>query len=336
MKRTSLPLQRREFVAGLGSAAAWPVVARAQQPERMRRIGYLSARSLESDQPMLRALRQGLGEVGYVEGQNLVIESRFADAQFDRLPGLVTELVLAHAAVILFATARGTIDDPAWRELRTSNIPVVFNTGNDPVPAGLVSRLNRPGGNFTGIYNMVGDVAAKTLGLLNELVPNAKAVAVLADAARLDVGVVKDVSVAAATLGLQLNILSVGSQDEVDAAFASLDQKRPDALFVATNAIFLTRAGQIAALAARHRVPAIYMRREFAVAGGLVSYGYNTADGYRQLGHYVGRILKGERAGDLPVFQPTKFELVINLKTAKAMGFEIPARLLALADEVIE
>jgi putative tryptophan/tyrosine transport system substrate-binding protein len=328
-------MRRREFIAGLGSAAAWSHVARAQQP-RMPVIGYLSARSLDSDQPMLRALRQGLGEVGYVEGQNLVIESRFADAQFDRLPALVTELVLARAAFILFATARGTIDDPAWRQLRTSNIPVVFNTGTDPVPGGVVSRLNRPGGNFTGIYNMQGEVAAKTLGLLHELVPNAQAIAILADAAGLDAVAMKDVRVAAATVGLRLNILSARTQDEIDGAFASLDQQRPDALFVMTNARFVTWARQIAALAARHRAPAIYARREFAVAGGLLSYGYNTADGYRQLGHYVGRILKGEKAGDLPVFQPTKFELVINLKTAKAMGFEIPARLLALADEVIE
>jgi putative ABC transport system substrate-binding protein len=204
------------------------------------------------------------------------------------------------------------------------------------VLSGFVPSLNRPGGNATGIYTLAGELAAKNLGFLYELVPNAKTVALLADAAGLDAVAAKDVREAAATLGLRLIILSANTEGEIEAAFASLDQQRPDALIVATNPIFLTKARQIAALAARYRVPATYARREYAAAGGLMSYGSDVADGYRQLGHYAGRILNGEKAGDLPVFRPTKFELVINLKTAKALGFEIPARVLALADEVIE
>jgi putative ABC transport system substrate-binding protein len=325
-------MRRRQFIAGLGSAAAWPVVVRAQQPTRPV-VGYLSSRSLESDSSMLRAVRRGLAEFGYVEGQTLVIESRFADAQFDRLPALVAELVVARAAVIIFGGARG---DAAWGELRRSNIPVVFNVGIDPVLSGLVSSLNRPGGNFTGISSLVGELAAKNLGLLNELIPNAKTVGVLADAAGLDAVAVKDVLTAAATLGLRVSILNARTEDEIEATFASMDQQRPDALFVATNPIFLTKAKQIAVLAARYRVPAIYARRDYVVAGGLMSYGYDVADAYRQLGNYAGRILKGEKAADLPVFRPAKFELVVNLKTAKALGLEIPARVLALADEVID
>jgi putative tryptophan/tyrosine transport system substrate-binding protein len=220
--------------------------------------------------------------------------------------------------------------------LRTSNIPVVYNLGIDPVPAGLARSLSRPGGNFTGIYSLVGELAAKNLGLLRELVPNAKTIAVIADAAGLDAVAVKDIEKAAAALGLRPIIIAARTESEIDAAFASLDQQRPDALVVPTNPIFLTRAKQIAALAARHGVPAIYGRRDYAAAGGLMSYGYDVADGYRQMGIYAGRILKGEKAGDLPVFRPTKFELVINLKTAKALGLTIPETLLAKADELIE
>jgi putative ABC transport system substrate-binding protein len=220
--------------------------------------------------------------------------------------------------------------------LRTSGIPVVFNIGIDPVVSGLVSSLNRPGGNFTGAYTLVAELAAKNLGLLNELVPNAKTVAVIADVIGLDAGAVKDVRAAAAALGLRLNILSARTEDEIDAAFAGLEQQRPDALFVPTNPIFLARARQIAALAAHLGVPAIYARRDYADAGGLMSYGYNVADGYREMGRYAGRILSGEKPGNLPVFRPTRFQFVINLKTAKSLGLTIPPNLLALADEVIE
>jgi putative ABC transport system substrate-binding protein len=325
---------RREFIAGLGSAAAWPLAARAQQPVSL--IGYLSSRSSESDASMLVALRRGLNETGFVEGQNLAIEYRFADAQYGRLPDLVAELVLRRISVIVFAGARGTIDDAVWRQLRTSNIPVVFNTGIDPMLAGLVRSLNRPGGNFTGIYTLVGELATKNLGFLRELVPNAKTIAMIADAAGLDAVAVKDVENAAAALGMRLIIIGAKTDSELGAAFASMDQQRPDVLVVPTNPIFLTRAKLIASLAGRYRVPAIYARREFAEAGGLMSYGYDVADGYRLLGGYAGRILKGERAGDLPVFRPTKFDLVINLKTAKALGLTIPETLLATADEVIQ
>jgi putative tryptophan/tyrosine transport system substrate-binding protein len=329
-------MKRREFIAGLGgTAAVWPLAARAQQrPTPV--LGFLSSRSSESDASMLVALRQGLNETGFVEGQNLLIEYRFADAEYGRLPALVSELVLGHVAVIVFAGARGTIDDAFWRQLRTSNIPVVFNTGIDPVMAGLVRSLNRPGGNFTGIYSLVGELAQKNLGLLRELVPNAKTIAMIADAAGLDAVAVKDVEKAAAALGMRVIIISAKTESELGTAFASLDQRRPDVLVVPTNPIFLTRAKQIAALAARHGVPAIYGRRDYAVAGGLMSYGYDVADGYRQMGNYAGRILKGEKAGDLPVFRPTKFELVINLRTAKALGLTIPETLLATADEVIQ
>jgi putative tryptophan/tyrosine transport system substrate-binding protein len=328
-------MKRREFIAGLGSAAARPLVAHAQQ-SAVPVVGYLTSRSSESDASMLVALRRGLNETGFVEGQNLVIEYRFADAQYGRLPALVAELVLGRVAVIVFGGARGTIDDPVWRQLRTSNIPVVFNLGIDPVPAGLARSLNRPGGNFTGIYSLVGELAAKNLGLLREIVPNAKTIAVIADASGLDAVAVKDLEKAAAALGLRAIIIAARTESQIDAAFASLDQQRPDALVVPTNPIFLTWAKQIAALAARHDVPAIYGRRDYAAAGGLMSYGYDVADGYRQMGIYAGRILKGEKAGDLPIFRPTKFELVINLKTAKALGLTIPETPLATADEVIQ
>jgi len=329
-------MRRREFIAGVvGSAAAWPLVARAQQ-RGMPVIGYLSSRSLESDVSMLAAFRRGLNEAGYVEGQNVAIEHRFAGGQYDRLLALAKDLIGRQVAVIVFAGARGTIVDAAWRQLRTSNIPIVFNTGIDPVLSGFVSSLNRPGGNVTGIYSLVGALTAKNLGLLRDVLPNAKTIAVLADVAGLDATAVKDIREAAAPLGLQLIILSANTEGEIEAAFASLNQQRPDAMVVPTNPFFVTRAKLIAAFAARHGLPAIYARREFAEAGGLMSYGYDVADGYRQMGNYAGRILKGDKPADLPVVQPTRFQLVINLKTAKALGLTIPETLLATADEVIQ
>ena len=225
--------------------------------------------------------------------------------------------------------------DAAWQHLRASQIPIVFNTGQDPVRAGLVASFNRPGGNITGISTLVNLLTGKSLGLLHELVPNARTIALLNSAISLNTAV-NDARAATATLGLQLIVLNADTNSEIDAAFATLNQQRADAMVVATSPFFVTRAKQIAALVASHRLPAIYARREFAEAGGLMSYGYDVGDGYRQMGNYAGRILKGDKAGDLPVFQPTKFELVINLKTAKALGLEIPAKLLALSDEVIE
>jgi putative ABC transport system substrate-binding protein len=299
-------------------------------------IAYLSSRSAESDTSMLAAFRGGLAEAGFVEGQNLAIDYQFADGQYDRVVTLATELIRRRVAVIVFGGARGASTDAVWQLLRASQIPVVFNVGLDPVQFGLVASMNRPGGNITGVSTLVGELTGKNLGLLRELVPNAAIFALLADSSGADPFAERDARDAVARLGLRLVALSAGTDSEIDAAFASLERQPVDAMAVAANPFYVTRARQIAALAARHRVPAIYARREFAEAGGLMSYGYNVSDSYRQMGNYAARILKGERPADLPVVQPTKFELVINLKTAKALGLDIPAKLIALSDEVIE
>jgi len=335
-------MRRRDFIAGLGgSAVAWPLTARAQQRQpAIPVIGYLGARSSESDVAMLAAFSRGLAEIGYAEGRNVAIEYRFADGQPDRIPATATDLTGRHVAVIIYAGATGTPEDAVWRPLRASNIPIVFNGGGlDPVRSGLVSSFNRPGGNITGIVPLNLPLMGKNIGLLHELVPDAKTIAVLVtsayqgQAAQLAKDEARE---PAATLGVQLLFFKADTEGEIDAAFAAMNQQRAEALLVRTSPFFVTRAKLIASLAGRYRVPAIYPRREFAEAGGLMSYGYDVADGYRLLGVYAGRILNGEKAGDLPVFQPTKFELVINLKTAKAIGFEIPVKVLALADEVIE
>jgi putative ABC transport system substrate-binding protein len=261
-------MKRRTFIAGLGSAVAWPLVARAQQPA-LPVIGYLSARSSESDVAMLAAFRRGLNEGGYVEGRNVAIETRFADGQYDRLLALAKDLIGRQVAVIVFGGARGNIVDAAWQQLRTSTIPIVFNSGIDPGLSGFVSSLNRPGGNVTGIYSLAGALTAKNLGLLYDLVPKAKTIALLADAAGVDGIAVKDIREAAAPLGLQLIILSANTEGEIEAAFASLNQQPADAMVVPTNPFFVTRAKLITALAARHGLPTIYARREFAAVGGL-------------------------------------------------------------------
>ena len=329
-------MRRRDFITLLGgAAAAWPLAARAQQPA-MPVIAYLSSRSAESDVSMLVAFRRGLNETGYVEGRNLAIEYRFADGQYARLPALATDLIRRQVAVIVYAGAPSPSNpDAAWQQLRASQIPIVFNTGQDPVRAGLVASFNRPGGNITGISTLVNLLTGKSLGLLHELVPNARTIALLHSALSLNTAV-NDARAATATLGLQLIVLNADTNSEIDAAFATLNQQRADAMVVATSPFFVTRAKQIAALVASHRLPAIYARREFAEAGGLMSYGYDVGDGYRQMGNYAGRILKGDKAGDLPVFQPTKFELVINLKTAKALGVMVPTTLITISDELIE
>jgi len=299
-------------------------------------VAYLSSRSAESDVSMLVAFRRGLNETGYVEGRNLAIEYRFADGQYARLPALATDLIRRQVAVIVYAGAPSPSNpDAAWQQLRASQIPIVFNTGQDPVRAGLVASFNRPGGNITGISTLVNLLTGKSLGLLHELVPNARTIALLHSALSLNTAV-NDARAATATLGLQLIVLNADTNSEIDSAFATLNQQRADAMVVATSPFFVTRAKQIAALVASHRLPAIYARREFAEAGGLMSYGYDVADGYRHMGIYAGRILKGDKPADLPVFQPTKFQFVINLKTAKTLRLEIPPTLLALADEVIE
>jgi putative ABC transport system substrate-binding protein len=331
-------MNRREIIAGLGSAAAWPVVARAQQRQpAMPVIGYLSSRSSESDVAMLAAFRRGLSEIGYAEGRNVAIEYRFADDQYDRLFALGTDLIGRQAVVIVFAGAGSPLRSEyheAWRLLRASNIPIVFNGVGDPVGDGLVASYNRPGGNITGITPL-NTLMGKFMGLLHETVPDAKTIVLLVPSGFLQ-SARDQTREPAATLGVQVLFFTADTEGEIDAAFAAMYEKRAEALVVITSPFFVTRAKLIASLAGRYRVPAIYARREFAEAGGLMSYGYDVGDGYRRMGGYAGRILKGEKAGDLPVFQPTKFELVINLKTAKALGFEIPVKLLALADEVIE
>jgi putative ABC transport system substrate-binding protein len=312
------------------------VVALAQQAA-VPVVGYLSSRSSESDVAMLFAFRRGLNEAGYVEGPNVAIETRFADGQYDRLPALGADLIGRQAAVIVFAGAGSPVNGryyEAWRLLRASNIPIVFNGVADVLGSGLVSSYNRPGGNITGI-SPLNNLVGKFMGLLHDLVPDAKTIAVLVESRGLQ-PVKDDAREPAATLGVQVLFFTAGSEDEIDAAFAAMNQQRAESLIVITSPFFVTRAKLIASLAARYRVPAIYPRREFAEAGGLMSYGYDVADGYRLMGGYAGRILKGDKAGDLPVFQPTKFPLIINLKTAKALGLTIPEPLLATADEVIQ
>jgi len=298
-------------------------------------IGYLSARSRESDVAMLAAFRRGLAESGYAEGGNVAIEYRFADGQVDRKPALAMDLIDRHVAVIIYVGVGDPPEDAAWRPLRASNIPIVFNGSSDPVRSGLVSSFNRPGGNITGIFPL-NTLMGKFIGLLHELVPDAKTIAVLTNHPQGQQSAKDQAREPAATLRVQLLFLLAGSEGEIDAAFAAMKQQRAEALVVPTSPFFVTRAKLIASLAGRYRLPAIYARREFAEAGGLISYGYDVADGYRLLGGYAGRILKGEKAGDLPVFQPTKFELVINRKAANALGLEVPKTVLALADEVIE
>jgi putative ABC transport system substrate-binding protein len=299
-------------------------------------IGYLGSRAADSDVSMLGSVRRGLGDLGYVEGRNVAIEYRFADGRYDRLPALFTDLLARRVALIVYG---GTVtSEPMLGIMRASQMPIIFNVGADPVRLGLVASMNRPGGNVTGINTLSGELSEKRLGLLHDLVPKPATIAALVDpslasGAAIELRAARD---AAQTLGQKLHILNARTVEEIDAQFASLDLEPADAMLVTVSPFFVTRAEQIVALAARHRIPAIYPRREFAEAGGLISYGYNVADGYREMGRYAGRILNGEKPADLPVFQPTRFELLINLKAARAIGLTIPPTLLALADEVIE
>jgi putative tryptophan/tyrosine transport system substrate-binding protein len=326
-------LKRREFISLLGgAAAAWPLAARAQQPA-MPTIGFLSGRSLASDSHLVAAFRQGLKETGHVEGQNVAIEFRWAEGQFDRLPALAADLVGSKAAAIF---AGGM--DIAIRVVRTAitTTPTVFATGGDPVELGLVTSFNRPGGNATAVTVIAAALLPKRLELLREMVASSAVVAVLVNPNDPNAApYTRDVQVAARTFGLQVSVVHAATERDFDTAFATLVNAGANALLVTTNALFINRREKIVALAARYAVPAIYDRREFS-AGGLMSYGASIIDQYRQSGVYIGKILHGVKAADLPVMQPTKFELVINLKTAKALGLEIPPSLLARADEVIE
>jgi ABC-type uncharacterized transport system substrate-binding protein len=326
-------MNRRSFIALLGSGiAAWPLAARAQQPA-MPVIGYLNLASPESDASRLTGLRRGLNEAGYVEGRNLVIEYRWAGNQPERLPALAADLVKARVAVIV---AAGTPPALAAKAATTS-IPIVSSVGADPVQLGLVASLNRPGGNLTGVNGFANELGAKGLALLHELVPSVATIAFLENPNNPIVELTtRDVLAAAPVIGLKVQILKAGTDREIDSAFARLVQARTGALLVGSDAFFNNRIEQIVALAARYAIPTMYSFREFVVAGGLISYGVSLIENYRQVGLYAGRILKGEKPADLPVEQNTKIELIINLKTAKALGLRVPDRLLALAGEVIE
>ena len=325
---------RRGFITLLsGAAAAWPLTAHAQQ-RAMPVIGFLHSQSADGFTEPLRAFRQGLKETGYVEGENVAIEYRWADNQTDRLPPLAAELVRRRVAVI------ATFSPPAVLAAKaaTTTIPIVFNSGDDPVRLGLVASLARPGGNLTGINFFVGELAAKRLEVLRELVPGATRVALLLDpsAGQITETTLSDAQAAARSKGLQIHVLNVQTSREINAAFATFPHERLDALFVGPGAFFTARRVQLALLAAVQRVPAIFPLRQFAEAGGLISYGASLTDAYRQAGAYAGRILKGAKPADLPVVQSSKFELVINAETARVLGLTVPPGLLVAADEVIE
>ncbi len=326
-------LRRREFITLLGGAAfAWPPAARAQQPA-MPVIGFLSAVSPGPFAHRIAAFHQGLNEAGYVEGRNVAIENRWAEEQYDRLPALAADLVGRRVVVIVTYTDAAALAAKA----ATTTIPIVFVNGGDPVRAGIVPSLNRPGGNVTGASFFGVDLAPKQLALLHEVVPNAAVIALLVDQNVPDaVTRVPAVQEAARILGLQLVVLKVRTASDIDTAFATFVRERAGALVVGTGALLTNRRKQIIALAARHALPTIYPFREFTADGGLISYGNDVPDSFRQAGVYAGRILKGDKPADLPVILPTKFEFVLNLKTAKAMGIEIPPAVSARADEVIE
>jgi ABC-type uncharacterized transport system substrate-binding protein len=326
-------IERRKFLATLGSAAAWPLAARAQQAA-IPVIGFLGGGSPDTDANRVRAFRQGLSEGGYVEGKNVAIEYRWAEGQYDRFPALAAELVRRQVDVI---AAFGGTASALPAKAATSSIPIVFSVAVDPVEFGLVDSLNRPGANITGVTLLSVVLGPKLLELLHELVPTATVMALLVNpTSPLAETLIGDAQAAARTLGLKLHILHASSEHDFDSVFASLVQLRAGALVIGADAFFTNHSEQLAALAFRHAMPAIYPVREFAAAGGLMSYGPSIADSWRLMGIYTGRILNGEKPADLPVQQVTKVELIINLKIAKALGLTFPLTLLGRADEVIE
>jgi putative ABC transport system substrate-binding protein len=326
-------MQRREFIAGLGSAAVWPLAARAQQPA-MPVIGFVEAGSAEAPATNVAAFRKGLGETGYIEGQNVTVEYHWFESRYDRLPSLMADLVRRRVAVIV---TPGSTLAAITAKAATATIPIVFMVSEDPVKLGLVASLARPGGNATGYNSFQVEVVAKRLELLHALVPKAVRIAVLVNPANPPgAETLRDVQEAARIIGLQIHSLNASTIREIDATFAALAPERPDALFVTPDGFLTSRRVQIATLAAHGRIAAAYPNRNYVSAGGLMSYGTNGTDTVRQVGVYTGNILNGAKPADLPVVQATKFELVINLKSAKALGLEVPPQLLALADEVIE
>ena len=326
-------MRRREFITLLGgAAAAWPLAARAQQAIPV--IGFLNSQSPETTLDLVRALREGLKETGYIENENVAIEYRWAENQTDRLPALAADLVRRHVAVI---AALGSPASAAAAKA-TSTIPIVFAVPEDPVRLGFVTSLARPGGNMTGINFFSAELAAKRLELLREMVPTATRVAVLLNPAEATIAAanLREVETAARTMGLQIRVMRATTNREIDAAFASIARERPDALFISSGPLFTSRRVQLAHQATRHAVPAIHSSQQYVEVGGLMSYGTSRTDSYRQIGIYAGRILRGAKPADLPVVQSTKFELVINAQTARVLGLTVPQTLLSRADEVIE
>jgi putative tryptophan/tyrosine transport system substrate-binding protein len=328
-------MRRREFITLIGSAAAWPLVARAQQPT-MPVVGFVNAGSPDTFVHYVVAFRKGLNETGYVEGQNVTVEYHWLEGRYDRLPALLADLVRRQVAVI---ATPGSIPAALAAKAATATIPIVFGAPEDPVRLGLVASLARPGGNATGINFFVSEVVAKRLRLLHDLLPKAVRIAVLVNPGNTSSAeaTLREVREAAPTIGLQIQmILNATTIGEIDAAFTTLARERPDALFVAGDGFFTSRRGQFATLTARDRIPAAYAVRELVEAGGLMSYGTDLANMFHQVGVYTGNILKGAKPAELPVLQSTKFEFVINLQTARALGIEVPPAVLSIADEVIE
>jgi putative ABC transport system substrate-binding protein len=327
-------MKRRDFISLLGGVAAWPLSARAQQGERMPVIGFLNAASAGAVENFVASFQKGLSETGYFEGRNVAIEYRFAEGQYDRLPALASELVARRVNIVI--AGGGTVAARAAKAA-SSTIPIVFMGGGDPVEDGLIKSLNHPGGNVTGVNQFASLLIAKRLELLREMAPKIAEIGVLTNPTNPNSKPeLKDLQVAATALGCIVHVANATTEREIEPAFERLMAQGARALVIGTDALFVSRRVQVVSLVARHAFPASYTIREYTEAGGLMSYGANRADLWRQVGVYAGRILKGESAADLPVLQPTKFELVINLKTAKALGLEVPPTLLARADEVIE
>jgi putative ABC transport system substrate-binding protein len=327
-------VKRRDFIALIGGAAAWPLAARAQQP-RSPVIGFLHSGSAAAYTDHVTAFRSGLSEAGYIEGQNVAIEYRWGEGHNERLPALAAELVHRHVAVIV---TPGSTPAALAAKTATSTIPIIFTSAADPVKIGLVASFNRPGGNVTGITDIGVELGAKRVGLLHDVLLAAARFAVLVNPTNpfITEPFVMEVQTAASAIGRQIEVVTASTKSDIDTAFAMIVNNRADAFLVSTDALFLTRRVQLVTLAARHAVPAMYFRREFAEAGGLMSYGSSLTEQFRQNGIYAGRILKGEKPAEIPVQLPTKFEFVINLQTAKTLGLEIPPTVLARADEVIE